>query len=275
LDRLLPVFDVEVSGVPAALPNGSFSYIHKVKDGHEIYYFANSGNTSLRATVDLRGRLAAPMLLNPHDGTRTAADYESLTVDGIPVTRVTLPLDAVDSVFVVARSDGEAAVLVLPDKTARTVTVTGSGFSPNQRVELLAAYQRTPSASDCDYAARVFTDTAGHVRVTLPAEVTEDLPWLGGHRFEVSLNGVAASAPIYATTVKAHSSARVSLRIKGKAPLNFSTDSAVYEFISSNPNIASVDQDGLVTGRKAGTALITLRTLDGSDLKHIVTVSVT
>ncbi|MDR0671022.1 MAG: discoidin domain-containing protein, partial [Oscillospiraceae bacterium] len=274
LDRLLPVFDVEVSGVPDALPGGSFSYIHKVKDGHEIYYFANSGNTALSGTVDLRGRLSAPTLWNPHDGARTAAAYETLTVDGIPVTRVSLSLDAVSSVFVVARSAGEAAVSVHPDKAARAVTVTGSGFSPHQRIELLAAYQRPPSASDYDYAARIFADEAGDISVTLPAAVTEDLPWLGGHRYEASLDGIAASATIYATAVRAHSSARVSLRIKGKAPLNFSTDSAVYEFVSSNPDIVSVDQNGLVTGRKAGAALIILRALDGSGLSHIVTVSV-
>ncbi|MDR1158600.1 MAG: hypothetical protein LBK75_09935, partial [Oscillospiraceae bacterium] len=72
---------------------------------------------------------------------------------------------------------------------------------------------------------------------------------------------------------------RISLRIKGKAPLNLLTDAdpAFYEVTVSNPAVARVTEtDGAwtVTGLKAGTVLVVVRATDGSDLTHLVTVSV-
>ncbi len=47
------------------------------------------------------------------------------------------------------------------------------------------------------------------------------------------------------------------------------------EWTSSNPAVASVDEIGIVTGHKAGTAKITCKALDGSNKKATVTVKVT
>jgi hypothetical protein len=168
---------------------------------------------------------------------------------------------------------------IVADKTNKTVTISGSGYAPNQLIVLRAAYNREPSSTDSDYTREIRADGNGNVAVTLPAEVTADLPWLGGHSYYVSLNGEVASAPIYATYAKAHSSARISLRIKGKAPLNVQVDAIpeAYEVVSSNPAIVTVTRTSsgwTVAGVKAGTAMVTVRTTDGSNLTHLVVVSV-
>jgi hypothetical protein len=170
---------------------------------------------------------------------------------------------------------------VAVDKAARTVTVIGSGFEPGERALLRTGYNYAPAAQANDYRLYVTADGAGRVDLTLPASVTADLPWLGGHRYYVSLGGVTKSAPIPATEVRAHSSARISLRIKGKAPLNLNVEALpeeAYAVTSSNAAVVAVDRvDGawVVTGKKAGTVLVTVRVSEeyGAAV-HVVTVSV-
>ena len=43
---------------------------------------------------------------------------------------------------------------------------------------------------------------------------------------------------------------------------------------SSNPNVATVDNNGLVTGRSSGTSTITCTTTDGSNLSASCTITV-
>ncbi|MDR0382347.1 MAG: family 78 glycoside hydrolase catalytic domain [Oscillospiraceae bacterium] len=185
-------------------------------------------------------------------------------------------LDLIDGVL----TTREPAAQVVLDKKNRTVTVTGTGFRPGRAVPLLAGYNAAPTAEANDCAAEVVADAAGNVSFTLPAEVTESLPWLGGHSYHIELDGITASAPIPALDVRAHSSARISLRIKGKAPLNLRVDAIpeVYTVASSNPAIASVDQTSggwVVTGKKAGTALVVVRVAEAfGGATHLVTVSV-
>ncbi|MDR1158701.1 MAG: Ig-like domain-containing protein [Oscillospiraceae bacterium] len=163
---------------------------------------------------------------------------------------------------------------VTADKTSRTVTVTGAGYEPDAPVSLSVRYNAAPTDETSDYNAEVRTDKRGRLDFTVPEAVTQDKSWLGGHSYFASVDGDIQSDRIYATVVKAHSSARVSLRIKAKAKLNFSVDSETYEFASANPDIVTVDQTGMVTALRAGTTLVTLRALDGSGLIHLVTVSV-
>jgi hypothetical protein len=77
-----------------------------------------------------------------------------------------------------------------------------------------------------------------------------------------------------ATYAEVHSSARISLRIKQRGQLNFRTDSETYEFISANPAVVTVNESGQLTGVKAGTALVSIHTTDGSDLTSSVMVTV-
>ncbi|MDR0670901.1 MAG: Ig-like domain-containing protein, partial [Oscillospiraceae bacterium] len=182
--------------------------------------------------------------------------------------------DVIDGTDVPIVDEYHGSFEVAADKASQTVTITGSGYEPDAPVSLAVRYNAAPTDEVSDYADEVRTDKHGVLNVTLPEAVTQAVPWLGGHSYYASVDGVVQSDSIYATVVKAHSSARVSLRIKGKAKLNFSVDSETYEFTSSNPNIVAVDQTGTVTALRAGTALVRLRALDGSGLVHLVTVSV-
>lgn len=100
IDEAQDLYDVEIAD-PGTLSNGYLSYIHKVKDGRDIYFFANSSGNAVSTAVLIRGHLNAPMLWNPYDGSRENADYAYKTVGGAPVTEVTLKLSAVNSVYLV------------------------------------------------------------------------------------------------------------------------------------------------------------------------------
>ena len=80
--------------------NGVLSYLHKQKDGREIYYFANSSDDTVDAFVRLRGDFT-PQLWNPHTGEKTPAEVTHLKDHGQFITRLHLKLAPVNSVFVV------------------------------------------------------------------------------------------------------------------------------------------------------------------------------
>jgi hypothetical protein len=85
---------------------GMLSYLHKVKDGREIFFFANSTDQAVDTVVTLRGRHALEAW-DPHDGTTAPAECASRLDHGHHVTRVRLRLDPVRSLFLVgAATDG-------------------------------------------------------------------------------------------------------------------------------------------------------------------------
>ncbi|MDR1135736.1 MAG: InlB B-repeat-containing protein [Clostridiales Family XIII bacterium] len=92
---------------------------------------------------------------------------------------------------------------------------------------------------------------------------------------DLTVNALYEDNASVATFVKVHSSARGSIRLRQTLDLNWDTDASAYQFISSNPNIASVDQNGRVTALKSGTAVITLKALDDSALSSSTMLSVT
>jgi hypothetical protein len=162
---------------------------------------------------------------------------------------------------------------VTADKANRAVTVKGVGYEPDVPVSLSLRYNAAPTDEASDYTVEARTDKRGRLNFTFPAAVTQEESWLGGHSYYVAVDDDVQFGQIHTTVVKAHSSARISLRIKGKAKLNFLVDGETYEFASANPNIVKVDQTGTITALRAGTTLITLRALDNG-LTHLVTVSV-
>ncbi|MDR1135737.1 MAG: discoidin domain-containing protein [Clostridiales Family XIII bacterium] len=91
----------------------------------------------------------------------------------------------------------------------------------------------------------------------------------------VSLHLVLTGGETEATFAKVHSSARNSLRLRQTLDLNWETDATAYQFVSSNPGVASVDQNGRITALRSGTAVITLKTLDSSALSSSMVLSVT
>jgi len=107
LDEALPDGDVAIEPLPS-LPGGNFSYIHKVKDGQSIYFFANSSDHEVDTWVTLRGRIT-PELWDPHDGKISLAEVQQGRGQQDPVTRVHLNLPPVRSIFLVADEPGDRA----------------------------------------------------------------------------------------------------------------------------------------------------------------------
>jgi len=85
---------------------GNISYIHKVKDGKAIYFFANSSDAEVDTWVALRGKLT-PEIWNPHDGNIGPAEVEHVVGKEGPVTRVHVKLAPVRSLFFVAADTGD------------------------------------------------------------------------------------------------------------------------------------------------------------------------
>ncbi len=82
---------------------GVFSYLHKVKDGKDIYFFANSSDDEINTTVLLKGKHDLQSW-NPYEGTTLPlkkAGY--ITKNNIVYTKYSLRLPAVKSFFWVGK----------------------------------------------------------------------------------------------------------------------------------------------------------------------------
>jgi hypothetical protein len=97
LDDALPVWDVKID--ESLTTPGPFSYIHKVLDGGDYYFFANSGTSAIATTVKLKGKLT-PRIMDPHTGSITDAQFQNTIEAGQDVTVVTLKVNAVQSTFI-------------------------------------------------------------------------------------------------------------------------------------------------------------------------------
>ena len=97
LDRCVDVYDVEITNPTVKLTGGDLTYIHKVKEGHDIYYFANSSDQNIVTDVKIRKKFSRPHIWNPHNGTRTPATF---SVDG-DVTTISLSIDKIQSLFII------------------------------------------------------------------------------------------------------------------------------------------------------------------------------
>ncbi|HEV2597870.1 glycosyl hydrolase [Sphingopyxis sp.] len=102
-DRLGAAPDVAIDGNPSPRSgNGVFGYIHRQKEGKEIYFFGNSSDTPLDTMVELRGRVNKPQIWDPHSGTvapATEVSYQSR--GGVETTRLKLKVGAISGQFVV------------------------------------------------------------------------------------------------------------------------------------------------------------------------------
>jgi len=103
LDKLGIAPDVAFAENPQpASGNGFFSYIHKTKEGKEIYYFANSSADAVDTRAELRGKLK-PEVWDPTTGAiKPAAEVQYLQKGGVTYTVLPLKLNAVSSEFLVA-----------------------------------------------------------------------------------------------------------------------------------------------------------------------------
>ena len=83
---------------------GMFSYIHKQKNGKDIYFFANSTDYPIKTNVELRGKLELEDW-NPYTGSVSKkANVKYKEKNGIIYTEFTLELSSVNSTFVVGSS---------------------------------------------------------------------------------------------------------------------------------------------------------------------------
>ena len=108
LNRALPVKDVEID-IPADYYvkftrdyEGGVTYLHKVKDDRDIYYFANTTGEPLNTTVTLSGEKMLEMW-DPHTGNRKEADTEHKIIEDQPVTVTEINLEPLSSVFYLSR----------------------------------------------------------------------------------------------------------------------------------------------------------------------------
>lgn len=100
LEEMLPVPDVRLDAPPQPT-GGNVSYIHKVLDGHEIFFFANSSDEPLSTAVYLRGKFSL-QAWDPVTGKISAIDVTHEKKDGQDITTLQLSLTPVQSLFVVA-----------------------------------------------------------------------------------------------------------------------------------------------------------------------------
>ncbi|MDR1135784.1 MAG: discoidin domain-containing protein [Clostridiales Family XIII bacterium] len=77
------------------------------------------------------------------------------------------------------------------------------------------------------------------------------------------------------TYLNINPSTRISTKLRTPYQLNTSTDGTQYTYASANQGIARVDQNGLITPVRAGQTIISVRSLDGTDLISTVTVIIT
>lgn len=81
---------------------GMFSYIHKQKDGKDIYFFANSTDSFVETDVRLKGKLSLE-IWNPYTGDlgkEIPVKYE-IGNDNIVYTTFRLQLSPVKSIFII------------------------------------------------------------------------------------------------------------------------------------------------------------------------------
>ena len=104
IDRLSSSRDVIMENNPQPTSgNGMFSYLHKIKDGRSIYYFANSSDDRINTYLDLKGKLC-PQFWNVTDGKiSNITDLKWIKIKGQFYTRFKLSLLPVESLFIVNR----------------------------------------------------------------------------------------------------------------------------------------------------------------------------
>jgi hypothetical protein len=83
------------------MTGGNLSYIHKIKENKNIYFFANSSDVSVSTVIKLRGKLT-PEVWDPHNGEKHIPKYRNISTGSGDTTLIELELAAVRSLFIVS-----------------------------------------------------------------------------------------------------------------------------------------------------------------------------
>ena len=78
-----------------------FNYLHKVVDGHDIYYFGNIDGAPATNTIRLRTSAKTFSLMNPHTGKVTTLPSATTNDSGSDCFEFELQLPPCQSVFLV------------------------------------------------------------------------------------------------------------------------------------------------------------------------------
>ncbi len=81
---------------------GKFSYIHKIKDGIDIYFFANSSSEKIVTDVLIRGKMNLE-IWDPHSGKIRRVNSDNLQKEGHDFTQFSIELEPVSSVFYISK----------------------------------------------------------------------------------------------------------------------------------------------------------------------------
>lgn len=107
LAEALPVPDVAWEQSPQ-VTGGNVSYTHKLLDGREVFFVANSSDTAVETHVRLRGRMQLERW-DPHTGTISTPEFTHATDHDQPITRVKLSLAPVRSCFLIGTKPAAGA----------------------------------------------------------------------------------------------------------------------------------------------------------------------
>jgi hypothetical protein len=105
MNRVLPVRDVNIQQPMPFLKkapayDGALTYLHKVKNGQDIYFFANSTDNPVDTKVVLRGKKDLK-IWDPQTGDPRPAEFTNGDANGQPVTTVHLAMPPVTALFYV------------------------------------------------------------------------------------------------------------------------------------------------------------------------------
>jgi hypothetical protein len=103
LDKLEISSDVIFTGNPSPSSGGGvFSFVHKIKDNRDLYYFANSSDDPVDTFTEVRGKVK-PELWDPETGQIIPVTQVTYTIiNGQDYTRFPLKMKAVSAVFVLS-----------------------------------------------------------------------------------------------------------------------------------------------------------------------------
>lgn len=100
LNKMVQTFDVRI-GKTEKLSGGTLSYIHKIVNNRNLYYFANSSDCRISVPVSLRGRLTL-WSFNPHNGEIVKLPFRNEYSEEQQFTEILLELAPISSIFVIS-----------------------------------------------------------------------------------------------------------------------------------------------------------------------------